>query len=91
MTNSVDPDETARYEQSHLDLYCLHSNLRCSAGLQRLRSELIFDPAHDKTNKMACAPSEDSDPPSLISAKDPSFIHADSKDFDQTGWMPKLI
>ena len=32
---------------------------------------LIFDPAHDKTNKMACAPSEDSDqpghPPSLIS------------------------
>ena len=30
-----------------------------------------IEPAHDKTNKMACAPSEDSDqpghPPSLIS------------------------
>ena len=22
---------------------------------------MIFEPAHDKTNKMACAPSEDSD------------------------------
>ena len=46
---------------------------------------------------MACAPSEDSDqsrqPPSLIRvfacaqwvAKDPSFLHADCKDSDQTG------
>ena len=24
-------------------------------------------------------------------AKDPSFLHADSKDSDQTGWMPRLI
>ena len=24
-------------------------------------------------------------------AKDLSFLHADSKDFDQTGWMPRLI
>ena len=23
MANSVDPDETARYEPSHLDLHCL--------------------------------------------------------------------
>ena len=33
----------------------------------------IYEPAHDKTNKMACAPSEDSDqpghPPSLISLR----------------------
>ena len=32
--------------------------------------ENIYEPPHDKTNKMACAPSEDSDqpghPPSLI-------------------------
>ena len=46
---------------------------------------------HDKTNKMACAPSEDSDqpghPPSLIRvfaclqwvAEDPMFLHADSE------------
>ena len=61
-------------------------------------------PCHDKTNKMACAPSEDSDqpglPPSLIrvfavcsmgNSKDPSFLHADSRDPDETGRMPRLI
>ena len=59
--------------------------------------------AHDKTYKMACEPSEDSDqpghPPSLIRvfacaqwvAKDPSFLHADSEGSDQTGRMPRLI
>ena len=58
---------------------------------------------HNKTNKMACAPNEDSDqlghPPSLIrvlavrimGAKDTSFLHADSEDSDQTGRMPRLI
>ena len=57
----------------------------------------------DKTNKLTCAPSEDSDqpghPPSPIRffasaqwvAKDPSFLHADSEDSDQTGRMPRLI
>ena len=60
-----------------------------------------FEPPRDKTNKMACAPSNDSDqpghPPSLIrvfavrSAKDPSFLHADSEYSDQTGRMPRLI
>ena len=63
----------------------------------------IYEPPHDKTNKMICAPSGDSDqpghPPSLIRvfavrsvvAKDPSFLHADSEDSDQTGRMPRLI
>ena len=63
----------------------------------------LSEPHHDKTNEMACAPSEDSDQPghptSLIKvfacalwvAKDPSFLHADSKDSDQTGRMPRLI
>ena len=52
----------------------------------------LLEPPRDKTNKMACAPSEDSDqpghPPSLfrvfavrsMGAKDPSFLHADSED-----------
>ena len=56
-----------------------------------------YQPAHDKTNKMACAPSKDSDqpghPPSLIRvfagtqwvAKVQSFLHADSEDSDQAG------
>ena len=65
---------------------------------------ILFAPPHDKTNKMT-VPSEDSDQPgylpSLIRvfsslcaqwvAKDPSFPHADSKDSDRTGRMPKLI
>ena len=55
-----------------------------------------------KTNKMACAPSEDSDqsghPPSpnrvfaraQCVAEDPMFLYADSEDPDQTGWMHML-
>ena len=35
MANSVGPDETARYEPSHLDLHCLHMYLFWSAGLKR--------------------------------------------------------
>ena len=61
-------------------------------------------------NKVAYAPSQESDqpghppslisdPPSLISvfvgaqqvAKDPSFLHSDSEDSDQTGQMTRLI
>ena len=48
-------------------------------------------PKHDKTNKMACAPIEDSDQvwsePSLSArwvAEDPRNLHADSEDSDQT-------
>ena len=52
---------------------------------------------------MICATSENSDqsghPPSLIRvvtlrpmvAKDPRFLHVDSEDSDQTGWMSRLI
>ena len=68
----------------------------------------IFEPPHDKTNKMNVRPamtqislgirpawaSAQSDQSSLYAqwvAKDPSFLHADSEDSDQTGWMPRLI
>ena len=34
MTNSVDPDGTARNEPSHLDLHCLHRHLCRSAGVK---------------------------------------------------------
>ena len=63
---------------------------------------LLFEPAHDKTYKMTCAPSEDrlawastqSDQSSLCAqwvAKDPSFLHANSEDSDQPGQMPRMI
>ena len=56
-----------------------------------MENESIYGPPRDKTNKVACASSEDSDqpahPPSLIRvfacadwvAKDPSFLNADAQ------------
>ena len=63
------------------------------------------EPLYDKTNKMAIAPSEDTDqpvhPPSLIWSESllsawrnigfSSTHWAHCEDSDQTGWMPKLI
>ena len=58
----------------------------------------INEPRHDKTNKVTVRPAK-----TQISlgircslcaewvAKDPSFLHADSEDSDQTGRMPRLI
>ena len=54
--------------------------------------------AHDKTNKMACLPSEDTDQPSLISLhcaligelRTQAFFMRIAKT-DQTGRMPRLI
>ena len=58
---------------------------------------------HDKINKMSVRPSRlrpawasaQSDQESLLCtqwvAKDPKFLHADSKDSDQTGRMPRLM
>ena len=61
-----------------------------------------YEPPHVKTNKMACVPSEDrsawafaQSDQSLLCAqwvvRDPNFLHADSEDSDQTGWMSRLI
>ena len=36
MANSVDPDEIALYELSHLDLHCLQRRLYWSAGMKGL-------------------------------------------------------
>ena len=62
-----------------------------------------FEPRHDKTYKMSVRPAKTQIsqgirpvwPESALCAqwvgKDPSFPHADSKDSDQTGRMPRLI
>ena len=50
---------------------------------------MAYEPPHDKTNKMAVW-SESSLCAQWV-AEDPSFLHADSKDSDQTGQMPRLI
>ena len=56
------------------------------------RSHIKIEPPHDKTNKMACSPSEDSDQPDQ-SLRCPSLAThwAHSEDSDQTGQMPRLI
>ena len=63
----------------------------------------IYEPPHDKTNKWHVHPAKtqislDIRPvwsESLLCtqwvAKNPSFLHADSEDSDQTGRMPRLI
>ena len=60
-----------------------------------LVASLTYEPQHYKTNKMTCAPSEDSDqpghPPSQWVAEDPIFLHADSEDSGQTGRMSRLV
>ena len=61
-----------------------------------------YEPQHDKTNKMSVRPEKTQislgiaqpDQSSLCTqwvAKDPSFLHGDSEDSDQTGRMPRLI
>ena len=42
MTNSVDPDETAHYEPSHLDLHCLQKHLSWSTRLKGLACSQII-------------------------------------------------
>ena len=36
MANSIDPDEMARYEPSHLDLCCLQISVKASLGMNEL-------------------------------------------------------
>ena len=62
-----------------------------------------YEPRHDKTNKMSVRPAKtqislgirpiwsESSLCAQYVAKDPSFLHADSEDSDQTGRMPRLI
>ena len=62
-----------------------------------------FEPPHDKTNNVAVRPEKTqislgirpvwskSSVCAQWVAKDPSFLHADSEDSDQTGRMPRLI
>ena len=38
MSNSIDPDETAHYEPSHLDLYCLQKSVVIAFGGERVKA-----------------------------------------------------
>ena len=65
----------------------------------KFKPNALFEPRHDKTNKVTMRPAKTQislgirpvwSESSLCAqwiAKDPSFLHADSEDSDQTGWM----
>ena len=65
--------------------------------------DFLLEPRYDKTNKVSVRPAKtqislgifpDWSESSLCAQwveKDPSFLHADSEDSDQTGRMPRLI
>ena len=42
MSNSVDPDETARYEPSHLDLCCLQKPFIIACGSERVKLNILL-------------------------------------------------
>ena len=48
-------------------------------------------PAKTQISLGICPVWSESSPCAQWVAKDPSFLHADSEDSDQTGWMPRLI
>ena len=68
-----------------------------------LQLYIIIEPRHDKTNKVTLRPAKTQisrgirpvwSESSLCTqwvAKDPSFLHTDSENSDQTGRMPRLI
>ena len=41
MSNSVDPDETAHYEPSHLDLRCLQKPVIIAYGSERVKTDFM--------------------------------------------------
>ena len=75
---------------------CTQDNLNSLMLLISIRLE----PRYDKTNKMSVRPAKTQislgiHPESSLCvqwvAKNPSFLHVDSEDSDQTVWMPRLI
>ena len=79
---------------------CRINRLLCCLGVSALASweEHCFQwdlkkkyLSHDMTKPTKCAPSDQSSLCAWWVAKDLSFLHVDSEDADQTGWMPRLI
>ena len=45
MSNSIDPDETAHYEPSHLDLCCLQKPIIIACGSERAKQRNTLKPS----------------------------------------------
>ena len=82
--------------------YKIHKNkMHSYTDTEYIHGQVSNEPAHDKSNDL-CAQkrlrsawaSTQSDQSSLCDqqvVKDTKFLHANSTDSDQTGWMPRLI
>ena len=89
--NSTCKAENAQQHKMHVELELLHLHI--------FISQIINEPLRDKTNKMRPAKTQiilgirpvwsESSLYAQCVAKEPSFLHADSKDSDQTGRMPR--
>ena len=87
----------------YLVSYCFLCVALSELATTMLDSHWIYMRPNDKTNKMTMRPAKTQIglgirpvwSESLLCAqwvaKDPSFLHADSEDYDQTGRMPRLI
>ena len=81
----------------------IHTGENLSMSAMIWNFSTLYEPRHNKTNKVTVRPAKTQISlgihpiwsESLLCAqwvaKDPSFLHADSEDSDQTGWMPRLI
>ena len=58
MANTVDPDETAHYEPSHLDLQCLHTQLLLCLALydERFLSCFMTKPVFTVSDQILLRP-----------------------------------
>ena len=91
-----------RFQSGGLQSWFFRS-MPCNVQCIKIWEVCSNEPGHDKTNKMCVCPAKTQinlgirrvrSEFSLCAqwvAKDPSFLHADSKDSDQTGQMPRLI
>ena len=83
--------------------YIVSKNVKYTPQWRRcLFNGLLYEPPRDKTNKMSVRPAKTQISLGICPVRsgsslcaqliyDPSFLHVDSEDSDQTGWMPRLI
>ena len=95
-------EETGIYKLTDTELYKYSINY---IEFKTKNTDAIntYEPPHDKTNKMTVRPAKTQISlgicpvwsQSLLCAqwvaKDPGFLHVNSEDSDQTGWMSRLI
>ena len=91
---------TSNHQVYNIELFIQFHDMTMKMVLVHI---MTYEPLHDKTNKMTVRPAKtqislgicpvwsESSTCAKSVAKDPSFLHADSEDSDQTAQIPWLI